>query len=189
MTSAPDRIPPGRIRLTYDDYAELPDDGKRYELVDGELEVSPAPPTAHQIASMNLSAMLHAFVKANGLGRVLAAPIDVVFAETTILQPDIVYVRAERQSIVTSRGIEGAPDLVVEIVSSSSLRRDRTTKPALYARFGVGQYWVADPGKRAIELYEREAGAYRLVAQESGAVVIRPALFPGLSLSVAEIWD
>jgi Uma2 family endonuclease len=189
MSSTLDRIPPGRIRLTYDDYVGLPDDGKRYEILDGELSVSPAPTSRHQIASINLSTVLNVFVRQNRLGRVLEAPTDVILASTTIVQPDILFVRAERATIISERGVEGPPDLHVEILSTWTARQDRTTKATLYARFTIPHYWIVDAEARTIELYELDDGSYRLVTRESGDATIRPALFPGLEIRLAEIWE
>ena len=189
MSLVPDRIPPGRIKLTYDDYVGLPNDGKRYEILDGELSVSPAPMTRHQIASINLTTILNAFVRQGRIGRVLEAPTDVILAQTTIVQPDILFVRAERASIITDRAVEGPPDLVVEILSTWTARQDRTTKAALYARFAIPHYWIVDPEARMIELYGTEGDSYRLVKKESGEATIDPALFPGLEIRLAEVWD
>jgi len=189
MSLVPDRIPPGRIKLTYDDYVGLPNDGKRYEILDGELSVSPAPMTQHQIASINLTMLLYQFVRSHRLGRVLEAPTDVILAETTIVQPDILFVSAERASIITDRAVEGPPDLVVEILSRWTARQDRTTKATLYARFSVPHYWIVDPEERTIELYEIERDSYRLATKESGAATIHPALFPGLEIPLAEVWE
>ena len=189
MNSIPDRIPPGRIRLTYEDYAGLPNDGKRYEILDGDLAVTPAPATRHQIVSINLSAVLHLFIRRNQLGRLLEAPTDVILADTTIVQPDVLFVRAERAAIISERGVEGPPDLVVEILSKGTTRQDRTTKATLYARYSVRHYWIVDPDARTIELYELDRDSYRLIAKESGESTIRPALFAGLVIEPADVWD
>ena len=189
MDSAPDRIPPGRIRLTYDDYVGLPNDGKRYEILDGELFVTLAPSTRHQQVSIQLGVILFRHVRGARLGRVLQAPVDVIFDGSTVAQPDIVFVAASRDAIVTERAIEGAPDLVIEILSPSTLRQDRTTKAALYARFGVAHYWIVDPGERTIECYEREADSSRLVSKEAGDATIRPGLCPGLEIHLSEVWE
>jgi Uma2 family endonuclease len=189
MGSIPDRIPPGRIVLTYDDYVELPDDGNRYEILDGELHVTPPPATRHQIASINLATILHVFVRKNRIGQVLEAPTGVILAETTIVEPDILFVRAARQSIITERAVEGPPDLVVEILSPGTSRRDRTTKAAVYARYGVPHYWLLDPDSRTLELYENDGESYRLVRKEEGDRAVRSSLFPGLEISLGEVWD
>lgn len=188
MSSAPDRIPPGRIRLTYDDYVGLPNDGKRYEILDGELFVTPAPTSRHQLVSINLEFVLLRHVREHRLGQIIDAPIDLILEPCTVAQPDILFIRAERGAIISERGIEGPPDLVVEILSPSSVRQDRTTKAALYARFGVPHYWILDPDARTFELYELEGDSYRLITKESDEATIRPALFPGLEIDLIEVW-
>src|SRR5882724_5738175 len=162
MSRVPDRIPPGPIKLTYEDYVDLPDDGKQYEILDGELFVSPAPVPRHQGVSRNLLLILGRFVADRKLGTVFNAPIDLILAQTTIAQPDLLFIRAGRESIVTERAVEGPPDLVVEILSPWSGRRDRVAKAALYARHGIRHYWVVDPDARLLEAYELEDAAYRL---------------------------
>lgn len=188
MSSAPDRIPLGRIRLCYDDYVGLPDDGRRYEILDGELFVTPAPSSRHQQVSINLAVLLVEHVRARHLGRILNAPIDVIFEPATVAQPDIVFIRTERNAIVADRGIEGPPDLVIEILSPSSARQDRITKAALYARFGVLHYWIVDPEAATFELYELAGDAYRLLAKGSGEARLHPALFPGLAIDLVEVF-
>ena len=189
MSAMPDRVPVGRIKLTYEDYASLPEDGRRYEILDGELAVTSAPSPKHQVVSRNLEWVLHGHVRQKGLGTVLDAPIDVILSTTTIVQPDLLFIRSGREVIVTERGIEGAPDLIVEILSPSSTRQDRVVKAALYARHGVGHYWIVDPEARAIELYELEEEAYRLAVKVAGGEILRPSLFPGLEIDLGEIWD
>src|SRR5437867_3959291 len=107
MSRVPDRIPPGPIKLTYEDYVGLPDDGRRYEILDGELEVSPAPAPRHQGVSRNLLWVLHGHVRERGLGSVYCAPIDVILAPTSVVQPDLIFIGGGRESIITARAIEG----------------------------------------------------------------------------------
>src|SRR5438128_12470579 len=107
MSRLPERIPPGPIKLTYEDYVDLPNDGRRYEILDGELEVSPAPAPRHQAVSRNLLWILHGHVQDRGLGSAYYALIDVILADTSIVQPDLVFIAAGRESIVSDRGIEG----------------------------------------------------------------------------------
>jgi Uma2 family endonuclease len=181
-----ERLPPGN--LTYEDYVELPDDGRRYEILDGELAVSPAPGTRHQGVSGNLAFILHGHVREHRLGRVYAAPIDVILSRRTIVQPDLVFVAAGRESIITERAIEGHPDLVVEILSPDSSRRDRVAKARLYARLGIRHYWIVDPVARTLEAYEVVGRKYRRVAIHQGAAKVRTAPFPELEIDLAQVW-
>src|SRR5262245_58613089 len=175
MSRVFERLPPGN--LTYEDYVSLPDDGRRYEILDGELEVSPAPAPTHQGVSGNLLVILHSHVRERDLGRVYHAPIDVILARTTVVQPDLVYVARGRESIITERAIEGPPELVVEILSGWSVSRDRGRKSKLYARFGIRHYWIADPRARLLDLYEvADRGKYQLIGRHEGPVRLRPSL-------------
>ena len=131
---------PGRVVLTYQDYAALPNDGRRYEIHEGELSVTAAPGSKHQIVSMRLGAALHTHVEARGLGIVVAAPLDVILTDRTVVQPDIVYVATDLTARISERGIEGAPTLVVEILSPSTRETDRSAKLRLYASCGVPWY-------------------------------------------------
>ena len=137
-----------RVIHTYDDYAALPDDGRRYELYEGDLiEMTPAPRPRHQLILGNLYALLRAHVRDHHLGEVLLAPIDVILNPITVLQPDLVYIESSRLSIMTERAIEGPPTLVVEILSPSTSSRDRGIKQRLYAKYAVPSYWIADPDR------------------------------------------
>jgi Uma2 family endonuclease len=186
MRPTPDRLPPGP--LTYEDYVELPDDGKQYEILDGELFVSPAPVPKHQAVSRNLLLILGSFVRDRQLGTIFNAPIDLILAQTTIAQPDLLFIRAGRESIVTDRAVEGPPDLVVEILSPSSNRKDRTIKASLYARLGIPWYWIVDPSERRMEIYELEGDAYRRVSAEAASAIVTSPLFPGLEIRLADLW-
>lgn len=183
-----DRPPAGRIVLTYEDYCALPDDGRRYEVIEGELVVTPSPRRAHQRFSRNLLVVLHAHVREHDLGEVFDAPFDVILENTSIVVPDLLFVSRDRLSIVAERGVEGAPDLIVEILSSATARRDRVEKAQLYARHGVGHYWLADPVGRTLETFELTGGLYRLVVSLSGAALFEPSLFPGLTIPLRDLW-
>src|SRR5688572_12698244 len=129
------------MRWTYAEYARLPMSGStRYEVIDGELAVTPSPSLRHQQVVINLAAILHNFVRANALGRVFPAPLDVLFGEGDYLQPDLLFVRADRAHLLSERGVEAAPDLVVEILSPSTAQRDRGIKLERYRHFGVREY-------------------------------------------------
>ena len=181
-----------RTAWTYEDYAALPDDGKRYEIHDGELCEMAAPSLLHQIVSGNLNDVLRAHVKARRLGIVVYAPLDVILSarptETTVLQPDLVFVDPGRQSVLKMRGVEGAPTLAVEILSPSTAGIDRNRKRALYARYGVPYLWLVDPEARAIESYVLRAGAYALALRVSGTQPVDLLPFADLGLVPSTLW-
>ena len=134
-----------RALLTYRDYAALPDDGRRHEIHDGELSVTPAPGTRHQRVIGALYTLLRAHVEAHRLGEVFLSPVDCILSDTTVVEPDLVYVDPTRAHLVTERAIEGPPMLVVEVLSPSTTTIDRSRKRELYARHGIAYYWIVDP--------------------------------------------
>ena len=147
-----------KAALTYRDYAALPDDGRRYELHCGELSVTPAPGTRHQRALIALGSRLYEHVRSQGLGEIHVAPTDSILSDVTVVQPDVLFVATDRLPIISERGIEGAPTLVVEVLSPSTSRIDRDRKLTLYAEHGVPYYWIVDPVERTVEaLYEMNA--------------------------------
>lgn len=188
MSQPAPSIPPGRILLTYDEYVELPNDGKRYQILEGELDVTPAPTTKHQAVSRNLQRILDRHVVGNGLGNIFNAPVDVIFSQTTIAQPDLLFIARGRESIITERAIEGAPDLVVEILSPGTAQTDRVIKSALYAKFGVQHYWLVDPLARTIEMYELAGAGYQHVGTFIGQTRAESTLFPGLQIELSQVW-
>lgn len=140
-------------RWTYDEFARLPNDGNRYEIIAGDLYVTPAPTLIHQRIVTRLVVTLDSFVREYSLGELFVGPVDVLFAEGDYLAPDMVFVRADRSEILHERGVEGAPDLVIEVVSPSTAGRDRTLKRERYAAYGVAEYWVVDANTRRVEIY------------------------------------
>ena len=175
--------------LTYDDLRATPDDGRRYELLEGELCVTPAPSTTHQRISRNLEFILHAHVVAARLGEILDAPVDVIFADTTVVEPDLLFVSSARSGLISERGVEGAPDLVVEILSPSTQQRDLGLKRQLYARHRVPHYWCVDPAARTLTelvLAGDPDGVRAVHGAESGPV--RTALFPELEFDLARVF-
>jgi len=174
--------------LTYADYAALPDDGKRYELLDGELFVMPSPSGWHQVILANLVRALDLHVRSRHLGMILFAPLDVIFADTSVAQPDLVYIDNERMPLLARRGVEGAPTLLVEILSPSTTRRDREVKFSLYARYGVPFYWIVDPEARVLEAYRLEGAAYVRTMRATGSEPCGPPPFEDLGLIVDELW-
>jgi Uma2 family endonuclease len=181
-------IPPGPIKLTIDEYMELPNDGKRYQILDGELNVTPAPNTRHQRISKRLERVLLFALEETGLGEIFYAPVDVILDGHNILQPDLVFVCKERMNIIGPANIQGAPDLVIEILSQSTRRTDVLVKSEIYARFGVPSYWIVDPEIDRIDLYNLASGTYQLAQTASAPSLLEPQEFPGFKLELREIF-
>ena len=139
------------------DYWKLPE-GERVELIRGRLIMSPSPSSLHQIVILRLARILERAEEAAD-GLMLISPMDVILSEDTILQPDLLYIAKERRGIVKRR-VEGSPDLVVEILSPDSGRRDKTEKLDLYAKYGVAEYWIVDPTSQVIEFLLLDQGRY-----------------------------
>ena len=177
-----------RAVLTYRDYEALPADGRRYEILDGELSVTPAPVPRHQRVSSALFSILKGHVATRGLGEVLYAPIDVILADTTIVQPDLVYLDPTRAHLVSDRGIEGPPTLVIEILSPSTTRIDRGIKTDLYRRYGVPYYWIVDAEARTVEAYSLAEGRYAIVARVADAGPVSLPPFPHLAFVPTLLW-
>lgn len=176
--------PQTSIKLTYEDYAAIPDDGRRHEIIDGEHYVNPAPNAYHQIILTNLLVALAPFVRAHRLGRVLPSPIDVVMTGHDIVQPDLVFVRAEQEHIIRKR-VEGTPDLVAEILSESNRRFDVRTKYERYERAGVSEYWIVDPDELGVRVFRREGD--RFAAVDVGDTITSP-LLPGFALPLSDVF-
>lgn len=177
-----------KVRYTYADYCQLPDD-RRYELIDGEFyEMSPAPSSVHQRTVLKLARLLADWVDQHGLGEVFIAPFDVLLSLWDTLQPDILFVAADRQHIITARACEGAPDLVVEVLSPSTSRRDLVLKRERYARFGVREYWLVDPVARSIEVLTWQEGAFHSQGIYAGDMVPVSAVLPGFAFRAEAIF-
>jgi Uma2 family endonuclease len=152
---------PGQGNWTYNLYAALPEDGKRYEIVDGVLlDMSPAPGIPHQKAVLRLATYMLALIEDVGLGQVFVAPVDVELTPKRVFEPDIVVVLNAGRNKVQESHIVGAPDLVVEVVSPRTKRYDRTIKREAYARAGIREYWQMDPLACTIEVLYLEDGVY-----------------------------
>lgn len=174
-------------RWTYDDLVALPEDNLRHEILDGEHFVVPSPLTKHQRLTLRLAAALFAHTEAQGVGEVFVAPFDVVFSPDNVVEPDILYVSRPRAGIVTERNVQGAPDLVIEILSESTRRRDELQKRKIYERYGVAEYWIVDPEIDAVKVYRRGAAGYDAPLQLSveGNDTLTTPLLPGFSLALA----
>ncbi len=178
---------PSGLKFTYLDYKNAPKD-KQYELLDGELIVVPSPRTDHQRTLRKLGVRLEAFVEERGLGEIFFAPFDVVLSNTDVVQPDILFVSNQRAGIVTEDNVQGAPDLVIEILSPSTAERDRTFKRSLYARHGVQEYWLVDPNAGRVEVLTLEERGFTLTATyDRDEELISPVL-EGLRIKLNEVF-
>ena len=176
--------------LTYEDYCEIPEDGNRYEVIRGSLFMSPTPFIRHQQIVTSLGGLLYRFVKDVGAGIALVSPVDVVLSEENVVQPDIVFISKVRQSIVSEKNVQGAPDLVVEILSEGNRRHDEVTKRKLYERFGVQEYWIVDPELETMKIYRLENEAYNRIAELSteNSDTLRSQLLPGFECDLKEMF-
>ncbi|MGQ9632428.1 MAG: Uma2 family endonuclease [bacterium] len=182
-----------KSRWTYGDYAALLDDGVRYEVLKGELTVVPSPNRSHQRASIKLAALLLQHVDTNDLGEVYEAPFDVILDPEKpdpeiVMQPDLLFVSKSRLDIVTEDNVKGAPDLVVEIISSSTAQRDRESKFQIYEERGVKHYWIIDPDAETLEVFELKGNTYYLSSTHTSDEKFHPAIFPGLTIDLSELW-
>ncbi len=176
-----------RIKFTYKDYLQLPED-KRYELIEGEFFMVPSPSWSHQTISTNLFRVLDGYVKSHKLGEVRYAPLDVVLSEENVLQPDILFISKERFNIITDKNVQGAPDLVIEILSSTTAEKDKGLKQKLYAKFGVREYWLVDPDKETIEVLTLAEEGFESIKAYQGGEILESPLLKGISLNVTEIF-
>ena len=176
------------VILRYEDYAALPADGRRYEVHEGELSVTPAPTPQHQLVSRNLFRVLDSHVRATQAGEMLFAPIDVILTETSIVQPDLVYLERNRLGAMSRRGIEGPPTLVVEVLSPSTAVIDRRTKHQLYARYGVRYFWLVDPEARTIEAFALGPDGYSPAGRATGSEPASFPPFPDLAVVPDTLW-
>lgn len=177
-----------RKKYTYEDYLQLPEDGKRYELIHGELIMTPAPLTIHQKVSLKIVELLLDFLKEHKIGELLFALVDVVLSPENVVQPDILFVGKERSQIITDKNIAGAPDLVIEILSPASGYYDLIDKKELYETFGVKEYWIVDPMKQWIEIYVNENQKFKLLQRLDKQGVIQSKVLDGLQVELAKIF-
>ncbi|WP_102272674.1 Uma2 family endonuclease [Cytobacillus massiliigabonensis] len=173
--------------LTYDDYAAI-DDGNRYELAGGQLELmSPAPLVTHQIVSFEMQKAIALSCESDYL--ILYAPVDVILSQTEVRQPDLVLIHRKRIEIISKRGIEGAPDLVIEILSPSTLKRDKIDKIKSYAHFGIPEFWIVDPEAGFLEQYVLHENRYELIDIFQNNELVTSPNIPCVSFTMAAIMD
>ena len=173
--------------FTYEDYLLLPED-RRYEIIGGELFITPSPRPYHQIVSSNIQLALQLFIRERRLGTVLDAPCDVVLSETDVVQPDILFVSAARASTIGEKYINAAPDMVVEILSPSTAQRDQTLKAKIYEKYGVRELWIVSPEARTIEVLTNRESRFSRAAIYGFGDTLRSPLLPDFELSLEKIF-
>ena len=175
--------------LDYSDYLATPEDGKRYEILRGDLLVTPAPRTIHQRVLGNLNGVLRDYFKTRA-AEVFFAPISLILTDNDILEPDLLVV--DDPALVTDRGVEGPPLLIVEVLSKSTADHDRGVKARRYAELGVRHYWLVDPDERRVEchklVHERARDSYDRIATFEGSARLSLPDFQGLDLPLAALW-
>jgi Uma2 family endonuclease len=175
---------PGATKLRYEDLLLLPEDGLRHELLAGEHVVTPAPSPRHQTVLQNLYLLVGAYVRERGLGRVFLAPLDVLLSDQDVVEPDLLFVSNARTAIVEEANLRGVPDLLVEVVSPSSRRRDELVKRDRYERNGVPEYWVVDPEAESVKVLRRDGDRFArpLLLSARDHDVLESPLLPGLQV-------
>ncbi len=180
---------PEQGKWTYDDWARLPDDGTRYEVINGELYMTPSPSVSHQSASAHLFTRMSTFIESRGLGIVFSAPLGVRLPNQPVpVQPDIVFVSSARKSIIGKEYIEGVPDLVVEILSPSNWMYDRQEKFRLYQTSGVPEYWIVDYRAKTVEVFVLEEGEFTLIGKWGVGETASSRGLSGFQVAVADIF-
>jgi Uma2 family endonuclease len=178
-----------QIKFTYEDYKSLTlGERERYELLEGELVMAPSPVPYHQIVLRNIEDCLWEFVRSGDLGEVLSAPCDVVLAPDAVVQPDLLFLSRSRASLIGKEAVEGAPDLIVEVLSPSTAQRDRIVKRKLYAKYGVQEYWIVDPEGKTVEVLTLGTGGYERAGLYTKSDLLESPLLAGLKISLAEVF-
>jgi Uma2 family endonuclease len=177
---------PLKNKLDYRDLLATPSDGKRYELLDGEVVVTAAPTPGHQRCVLEMTLRFVEYFRGRDIAEVFVSPIDVILAEQDVVEPDIVVVSDPAQ--VSKRGIEGPPLVVVEVLSPSTRASDRTIKAQRYARLGIAHYWIVDPEERRVECFRERGGVYELVAAAEADRGLTHPDWPGLLIELGALW-
>jgi len=180
---------PPQGEWTYDDYARLPNDGWKYEVMRGELYMSPAPSPRHQRTALRLSSEMERFVEQHQMGEIFISPIDVILPRGlgTPVQPDILFIRRDNRHIIGETTIDGVPELVVEILSPSNWVDDRRTKFAVYAEAGIAEYWIIDPRTVTVEVYQLRGERYELLESYAAGETVSSIVLDGFSVAVDRI--
>ena len=177
------------VKFTYEDYLTTPAD-ERYELLDGDLIMVPAPNLKHQHVLGNLHYHLRQFITEHGTGRLFLAPCDVFLSDSNVVQPDLLFVSREREHLLSDgEKVRGAPDLVIEILSPSTADKDRGSKRELYGRHGVAEYWLVDPIAETISIHRQRGGVLAATDTFSRGQTLRSPLLAGLELRLDDVFS
>ena len=183
---------PASLKFTYEEYLAFPADGKRHELIDGNHYVTPTPLPKHQRIVATLHRLIGPTVHDRFLGTILGSPVDVLLSQVDVVQPYFLFISTARSSIITERNIQGAPDLVVEILSASTRKNDEGLKRTPYERAQVQEYWIIDPHAETVKIFQLCEGRYDFTQKHTtnqGKAAITTPLLPGLSLPLHEIFS
>ncbi len=183
----------GDTRLTYDDFLLFPDDGKRHEIIDGVHYVTPSPNVRHQLLLGRLHFEIESWLRQHpGVGSVFLSPLDVLFTKWDVVEPDLLFVAADQEEILTEKNVQGPPALVIEIASPSTRRRDEGIKQRLFDRGGVREYWLVDPDRNRVRVWRRQPdGTFARVAdlsRERHDTITTP-LLPQLTISLVQLFS
>ncbi|BAF58555.1 Uncharacterized protein conserved in cyanobacteria [Pelotomaculum thermopropionicum SI] len=178
---------PEKAVYTYEDYCRLPE-GAPYELIGGKLVMTPSPGKKHQIILKRLLKLLDNYVEDKDAGEVLCVPRDVCLAPTEVYQPDILFVAKDRLEISAEDKVNGAPDMIAEILSPSNAYYDLRKKFKAYEKYGVREYWIVDPEEASIEVYELADGKFRLAAQKEKSGIVSSVVLPGFTIKLEDIF-
>ena len=176
-----------KAKYTYEDYLNTPE-GERYELLDGELVLVASPNEEHQLASVKLVSLMYPYVASRDLGWVFHAPSDIVFSDTEVVQPDLMFISKEREHIRTAANVRGAPDLVVEILSPATSKWDWKYKRELYAKYEVKEYWIIDPVNRIVTVMLLRDGVLEIAGAYVEGNTLSSAALEGFRVGLEEIF-
>jgi Uma2 family endonuclease len=173
-------------KLTYADYVRFPEDGLRHEIIDGEHYVTPPPSVRHQRILGRIFNVIQNYLDAHPIGEIFVAPVDTLLGEFDIVLPDLLYISDDTRSrFLTTKNLQGPPDLVIEILSPTTKRRDQTLKRELYERAGVTEYWLVDPARDVVDVYRRETGdRFGKPVEYAKTAILTSSLFPNLEVAV-----
>lgn len=175
------------LKFTYHEYQFLPED-KRYEIMEGELYVLPAPNESHQRISRNLEYALMQYLETNPIGELYHAPFDIILSNENVVQPDIIIILNQRKGIINPKNVKGAPDVVIEILSPSAPERDKDIKFKLYAKYGVKEYWIVDPYAQSIEIFKNSQTGFDLVKTFMPGVALTSTILPESAIDLTKVF-